>query len=215
MFWNRSEQLVLGSAIGFVLLILSPQGVYPHDGENHVNKSQAKVAPELLVRSSQQKDREYFSDLEVLNQEGENLLFYSDMLQDRIVLINFVYTNCRDTCPIMTSKLVRVKQLLGEPTERAVHFISISTDPERDTPAALKEFAEKNKATSKNWTFLTGEKKNIDHIIGRFGQYNEDFGAHSTLMLIGNLKTRHWSKIPPMSTPQMIAGKLESLVEES
>jgi cytochrome oxidase Cu insertion factor (SCO1/SenC/PrrC family) len=201
--------------VAVALCLLLPSFTYAHDGKTHEGAPEAKVAPDLMAASRQTKDQAYFSDLPVVNQEGDELHFFTDLLRDQVVLVNFLYTNCKDTCPVMTSKLVHVKKLLGDQMDSAVHFISISTDPERDTPAALKAFADANRVKSENWTFLTGEKKNIDHIIGRFGQYNEQVEAHSTLMLVGNLKTRHWSKIPPMASPQMIATKLETLIEET
>ena len=91
--------------------------------------------------------------------------------------------------------------------------MSISTDPERDNPEALLNFAKKNNVEDMPWVFLTGEKPNVDHIITKLGQYNEQVEAHSTLILAGNVNKRHWVKIAPMMPPQQIVAKLKTLLE--
>ncbi|MDH3279865.1 MAG: SCO family protein [Gammaproteobacteria bacterium] len=165
--------------------------------------------------ADEQKARDYFTDLPLITQDGEQVRFYTDVLKDRVVLINFVYTNCKDTCPLMTQMLLMVRDRLGELFDNPVHFVSISTDPERDTPQALTEFAKQQKADDPGWVFLTGEKNNIDFILKRLGQYTPQFEAHSTLMLAGNVRTRHWMKIPPMTPVPAIVVRLQTLASES
>ncbi len=178
-------------------------------------EGQAQAPQRPRTPPTEQQTREYFTDLSLLTQDGESVRFYTDVLKDRVVLINFIYTNCKDTCPLMTQMLLKVRDSLGEMFDNPVRFISISTDPKRDTPQALTEFATQQKANDPGWVYLTGEKENIDFILKRLGQYTPNFEAHTTMMIAGNVRTRHWMKIPPMTPVPAIVAKLQSLASES
>jgi len=89
----------------------------------------------------------YFPNVPLVTQDGKTVHFYADLLKGKMVVINFIYTKCRDSCPMETAKLAQVQRLLGDRVGRDVFFYSISIDPERDTPAELKEYADKFHAT--------------------------------------------------------------------
>ncbi len=164
--------------------------------------------------AEEEKARKYFTDLEVLDQNGKRLRFYSDVLKGRVVLINFMFTNCPDACPMATHKLMQVRNMMVPAIKDDVWFISISVDPERDTPEAMKAFAEKQGVDESRWLFLTGAKQNLEFIVKRLGQYTQQVEAHSTLMLAGNDRTRHWTRVMPMVPPEGVAQQLRALAEE-
>jgi cytochrome oxidase Cu insertion factor (SCO1/SenC/PrrC family) len=114
-----------------------------------------------------------------------------------------------------THKLIQVRKLMVETIKDEVWFVSISVDPDRDTPQAMKAFADKQGVDQRRWLFLTGSKENIDFIVKRLGQYTRDVESHSTLMLAGNDKTRHWTRVMPMVPPYGVAEQLRALVEDS
>ena len=179
------------------------------------------AVPQLVLADSasddvaEQKARQYFTDLEVVNQNGERKRFYSDVLKDRVVLINFMFTNCKDACPMATHKMMQVRDLLAESIKDEVWFVSISIDPEQDTPGSMKAFAKKLQVDESRWLFLSGEKQNLEYIVKRLGQYTQEIEAHSTLMLAGNDRTRHWTRVMPMAPPEGVAQQLRALVDES
>ena len=173
------------------------------------------TAPAADAAAAEDKARNYFTDLEVIDQNGKRLRFYSDVLKGRVVLINFIFTNCQDACPLVTHKLNQVRSLMAEVVRDEVWFVSISVDPERDTPEAMKAFAKKQRVDESRWLFLTGPKQNLDFIVKRLGQYTQEVEAHSTLMLAGNDKTRHWTRVMPMVPPAGVAEQLRALAEES
>lgn len=158
--------------------------------------------------------RQYFTDLELVNQDGETVRFYSDVLKDKVVIISFIFTHCEGACPMLTRKLTLARDMLEDKLANPIWFVSISIDPERDTVEAMKKFATQHEADHEGWVFLTGDPQNVNQIIRKLGQYTEDIDAHSTLMLAGNVKTRHWMKIPPQTPPTGIAEKLRLLVED-
>jgi cytochrome oxidase Cu insertion factor (SCO1/SenC/PrrC family) len=165
--------------------------------------------------AAEAKARTYFTDREVIDQNGRPLRFYSDVLKDRVVLINFIFTNCPDACPMMTQKLIQVRKLLDDSVKDDIWFVSLSIDPERDTPEAMKAFAEKQGVDEHRWIFVTGEKANLDHIVKKLGQYTEEVEAHSTMMIAGNTRTRHWTRVMPMVPPSGVAAQLSVLAGEN
>jgi len=164
-------------------------------------------ATKPLVRTDEKYQREYFTDLPLLTQDGKEVHFYTDMLQGKVVLISFIYTNCTEICPILMPNLVRIQELLGDRSGRDVSLISISVDPEDDTPEELKEYGKKYGAKP-GWTFLTGKKENIDWVVYKLGQYAEDFEDHSMLFLVGDVKNARWAKMRGDMPPETIAARL-------
>ena len=166
-------------------------------------------------QSAEERARKYFTDTEVIDQNGKKLRFYSDVLRNRVVLISFIFTNCEYACPMQAQKLKQTRALMVPAIRDEVWFVTLSVDPERDTPAAMKQFAEKQGLDESRWLFLTGEKPNLDFLIKRLGQYTPGIEAHTTLMLAGNDRTQHWARVLPMVPPDGIAQQLRSLVEET
>ena len=159
--------------------------------------------------------RNYFTDLEVVDQHGKSLRFYTDVLKDRVVLINVIFTNCEDACPLITQHLIRTRDKLAPVIEDDVWFISISTDPDRDDPEALRKFMKQQRVDDPRWVFLTGPKQNIDHILKKIRRYNPNINAHSTQMLIGTTRERHeWMPVPAGLQPEGIALMLRALADE-
>lgn len=155
--------------------------------------------------------RSYFTDLELLTQDGRKVRFYSDVLDGHTVLINVIYTNCKDACPLITQQLNDVRRRIPELFGRQVHFVTVSSDPILDTPKMLKQFAQKQSADVAGWTFLTGRKENVDHILKKLGQFSENKEEHSTLLIAGNTVSRRWSKIRPDAPAAAIAERLAVL----
>lgn len=162
----------------------------------------------------EQRARSYFTNLELVNQDGETVRFFDDVMKDKVVVINFIFTNCKGACPLMTHKLTLVRDKLEEYVGGPLQFVSLSLDPQRDTPAAMKEFAKTHNADHDGWVFLTGDADNLDTIIKKLGQYTDDMEAHSTMMLAGNVNNAHWIKILPQEQPPAIAEKLRRLMED-
>ncbi len=160
---------------------------------------------------SEAASRAYFTDLELLTQDGERVRFYSDVLKDQVVLINFIFTHCEDACPILTHMLTQVHEGLVSRGAKTVRFVSISIDPQRDTPQALKDFARQQHADHDNWFFLTGEPDHVNQVVRRLGQYSPDLEAHSTLLIAGDVRNRHWMKIPPNTPAPAIVERLSLL----
>ena len=151
----------------------------------------------------------YFPNVPLITQDGETVRFFDDLIKDKVVAINFIYTHCPDTCPLETAQLVRVQKIMGDRLGKDVFFYSISIDPERDTPAVLKEYKQRFKA---DWTFLTGKKSDIIKLRRKLGLYVEEIqdgsNNHNVNMIIGNQATGRWMKRSPFENPHVLADQI-------
>jgi cytochrome oxidase Cu insertion factor (SCO1/SenC/PrrC family) len=157
--------------------------------------------------------RGYFTDTVLVTQDGKEVRFYSDVLKDRIVVINFIFTRCPSACPLLTAKLTRIRDALGDRFGNEVQFVSISVDPAFDTPEELRRFADRNRAAHPGWTFLTGTKASVDLVVKRLGQYAEEIEDHSTTFIAGNVRKAHWAKLRPDLPPEAVVEHLKRLAE--
>jgi protein SCO1/2 len=170
--------------------------------------------PTADAATAEAKARDYFSNVELIDQNGQPLKFYDEVLKDRVVVISFIFTNCQSACPLMTRNLTMIRDMLREDERRAIQFVSISIDPLRDTPAAMKEFAQKHDADIDGWVWLTGQPDDVEYVTKRLGSYTDDPEAHTTTLLAANVRNAHWTKIPPNVPPNGVAARLRLLVEE-
>ncbi|WP_207063468.1 SCO family protein [Motiliproteus sp. SC1-56] len=220
-----ARRLMMAAGMLFAITATPSWG---HDGKDHSapvdQAAQAEVEnADIRVRalpsedgiSEEERARNYFTDLPLVTQNGETVRFYSDVLRDRVVLINFIYTNCDQSCPVVTQQLIQVRNMLGERFGKEIFFVSISNDPERDTPEDMREFAQGQGADEEGWYFLTGKTDYVNQIITKFGQYSPVPEEHSSLLLAGNVQTRHWLKLRPNEPMKSLLYKLNSLADES
>ena len=161
------------------------------------------------------KAREYFTDTLLRTESDRAIRFYTDALKDKVVLINFVFTQCGDTCPLITARLVQVKKALGEAFGRDVRFISISVDPEHDRPEDLARFAKKFDAVHPEWWFLTGEKANVDGVVKKLGAFTAERESHLTAIIIGSAGQARWKRVRPDAPPGIVAAALRDLAASS
>jgi protein SCO1/2 len=152
----------------------------------------------------------WFTDTPLQDQNGETLRFYSDALQNRIVLLNVIFTRCTDACPLITQKLKEVRELLGDKAPD-ITFISLTSDPLRDTPAVLKAYTLKQGSDDPHWLFLTGDKAQMDLVLSRIGQIVPTPEQHSTQLIVGDVANKRWSKIRPDAPAAAIAQRLQLL----
>lgn len=105
----------------------------------------------------------------LMNQEGKRVALKD--LRGKVLAITFIFASCADTCPLLTAKMVGIQNALGSEFGSKVYFVSITVDPERDTPATLKQYAEGHKAITAGWAFLTGTPAEIRDVAKRYGIY--------------------------------------------
>ena len=108
-------------------------------------------------------------DFALTSQDGARVTLKD--FRGKAVAVTFIYTACPDTCPLLTAKMAQVQDDLGPDFGTRVAFVSITVDPELDTPEALKRYAEAHGANLTGWAFLTGEPAAIEEVTRRYGVY--------------------------------------------
>jgi protein SCO1/2 len=157
--------------------------------------------------------QKYFSDVELLDQDGRKVRFYSDVLKGKTVIVNAFFTTCTSVCPPMNRNMEKLQEALGARVGKDVFLVSISVDPETDTPPRLKEYAQKFHA-GPGWLFLTGKKENVDWALYKIGQYVENKDDHTTVIIIGNEATGLWKKAFGMAKPAELLQIVESVAND-
>jgi protein SCO1/2 len=157
--------------------------------------------------------QKYFTDVVLVNQDGEKMRLYSDLLKDKVVIIDFFFATCQGSCLPLNRNLQKVQEALGEQVGKAVHIISISVDPTVDTPAKLKEYAKKLDA-KRGWYFLTGDKANVDFALHKLGGYVDDKQDHTNIFIIGNERTGLWKKAFGLARSEELIKVVESVLDD-
>jgi protein SCO1/2 len=131
-------------------------------------------------------------DVVVLDQNNQKVHFYSDLVKGKIVAVNFMFTTCTTICSPMTANLARVQKKLLARGEKNVHFISVSVDPEGDTPDKLKSYAAMFHAQP-GWTFVTGNRGQLEQVWRAFGVPMGAKEDHTATVVIGNEPLHEWT----------------------
>ena len=155
----------------------------------------------------------YFSDVELIDQDGQKMRFYSDVLKNKVVVINSFFTTCTSVCPPMNRNLERLQEALGERLGKEAFLVSISVDPETDTPPRLKEYARRFHARP-GWIFLTGKKENVDWALYKLGQYVETKDDHTTIIIIGNEPKGLWKKAFGLTKPDELMKIVDDVLND-
>ena len=180
----------------------------------------APIAVGVLARPSRSDDTvssrdvirdRYFPNLALTTHEGRPVRFYDDLIKDKIVTINFMYTQCEDgRCPVTTANLVRVQRLLKGRVGRDIFMYSFTLAPEHDTPAVLKRYA-KAYGVGPGWTFVTGSPRDMEVLRRKLGFVwanpvrDAKRSSHTGNLRYGNEPLQLWSACPAMAKPEWIA----------
>jgi protein SCO1/2 len=157
----------------------------------------------------------YFPNVPLTTQDGKTVHLYDDLLKGKTVVVSVFYTQCQDSCPLETARLLQVQHLLGDRVGKDVFFYSVSIDPEHDTPAVLKAYADKFHV-GPGWLFLTGTKSDIDLVAHKLGLYydpelNRD--GHAVDLMIGNEPTGQWLRNAATDNARFLATNITTLLD--
>ena len=155
----------------------------------------------------------YFSDVELLDQDGRTVHFYTDVLKNKVVIINTFFTTCTSICPPMNRTFEKIQEALGDRLGKDAFLISISVDPETDTPTRLKEYGKRFHARS-GWMFLTGKKENVNWALYKLGQYVETKDDHTSILIIGNEPKGLWKKAFGLAKPEELMQIVEDVIAD-
>jgi len=186
-----------------------------------VQRVKADISKKTSKKSAKKRKRhapygaKYFPNYVLTTEEGKKVKFFDDLVKDKVVSINFIFTSCQNICPLETARLTEVYRQLGDRVGKDVFMYSITVDPERDSPEVLKAYKKKFNI-GKGWTFLTGKKEEINDIRTKLGLYITDLDEtlpdgqidHNISLVMGNQKTGRWMKRSPYETSEVLTTML-------
>ncbi len=149
------------------------------------------------------KDKVQIPDAEVRDQHGRKLHLYSDLIKDRIVVVNFFFTSCTFVCAPQGRALAKLQERLGTKMGKEVFFVSISKDPQVDTVDRLRRWA-KEFGVKSGWTLVTGEPGTMEKVLWELFGERAGPGLHHPLLFVGNDKTGEWKTAASLSAPDKV-----------
>jgi cytochrome oxidase Cu insertion factor (SCO1/SenC/PrrC family) len=153
-------------------------------------------------------------DVPLLNQDGEKIRFYSDLIKGKVFVISFVFTTCTYICPMQGQSLSKIQDVIGERLGKDVNLIAVSADPETDTPARLKAWGAQFGAKP-GWTLVTGEKAEINKVAMALTGAPASKGEHAPLVFIGSDGKGTWVRTYGLAGPAMFTKLIEEAVSGS
>jgi len=187
-------------SIVFVLLFLS-SAVLGQEHDAHKNHARVDTAPAGNHAAIE------LDDIVLVNQDGQQVAIASEVIGDRIVVVDFVYTTCTTVCPVLSATFRQIQERLGDRLGDDVVLASVSVDPLRDTPARMKAYAGKLGAAD-GWVWLTGKKQNVTKVLEAFGAYTPNFEDHPSMILVGDGQSREWARFLGFPSARQILDKV-------
>jgi protein SCO1/2 len=181
------------------------------DSQNQWKHIQGFTSPDIIWKTltSFSAPHPYFPDTELVDHQGKEVRFYTDLVKDKVVVIHCFFSTCQTVCPILITNFKKLNTAVGEKAE----LLSITLDPTHDTPEFLGKFATALDAGS-NWRFLTGKPANVEHVLAKLGFATEDKENHSNIIIIGNEKTGLWKKARGTASADEIAEIVNSAIND-
>lgn len=190
--WQAAPPCALGQSAG------------RHQQHRHEHGPAKEAAPE-----KQPSAKLTIPDVTLLDQSGREVRFYTDLVKGKVVVINFIFTSCKVVCPPLGANFAKVQSMSGGRVGKDVYLISVSTDPETDTPAQLRAWGERFGARP-GWTLVTGEKARVDKLLLALTGDVARKGEHTAVVLIGSDARGEWRQAYGLAPP----GRLLGLADE-
>lgn len=143
------------------------------------------------------------------DQNGKIVHFYNDLVKGNVVLLNFIFTACKGTCPLSAANYVKIQDLLEKANDHSIKLISVSMDPE-DTPERLKEWSERFGARP-GWTLLSGPLDVVNQISQALTHAPVGGAGHTAAVLVGDDVSGHWSRVYGLEAPERLVAMARSI----
>ncbi|GMV31304.1 MAG: hypothetical protein AMXMBFR59_34290 [Rhodanobacteraceae bacterium] len=153
----------------------------------------------------------YLADLPLIDQHGKPVDLYKDYIAGRRIVLHSFFTRCEGSCPVMMTTLQALQKQLGPRLGKDVHIVSITVDPDHDTPHVMADYARRVQAKP-GWHFLSGSNAQVTAALRRIGQYTDAPENHMNLIIVGNDVSGDWRKVHGLAgVKQVVTEILEAV----
>jgi protein SCO1/2 len=185
------------AAAAFLITPISSEVLAAEPAHDHSHHS-AAISDALTVSSKSQPVT--LPDVNVVRDDGQRMRLVTAIDDGRPVVLDFIYTSCTAICPVTSQVFMEFRDLLG-PTQRdTVNMVSISIDPEQDTPRQLSKYA-KRFGSAGTWAHYTGSTKDSEAIQRAFGVWRGDKMNHQPVTFIRPALGQAWLRIDGFLSP--------------
>ncbi|MBL8298082.1 MAG: SCO family protein [Rhodanobacteraceae bacterium] len=153
----------------------------------------------------------YLADLPLIDQNGKTVDLYKDYIAGQHIVLHSFFARCEGSCPVMMTTLQALQKQLGPRLGKDVQIVSITVDPDHDTPLVLADYARRVQAKP-GWHFLSGTSAQVTAALRRIGQYADAPENHMNLIIVGNDATGDWRKLHGLApVKEVVAEMLEAV----
>ena len=202
---NTLSRTILASLLGLIL----SGGAYAHDNHDNHDEHAGHTLDAMPVGHAGDSTIS-FADVPLIDQHGRTVQLEQDLVADRIVVMSFIYTSCTTVCPLVSSIMGKLQQQLGERVGTEVQLVSISIDPQTDTPERLLDYS-RHFQQGPGWSWLTGSPAAVTDMLKALGTWNADFANHPPMILVGTGDSRQWSRYYGFTDPEVLLARVDEL----
>lgn len=174
-----------------------------------------------IVRKTQTSTQDYIRttndyiipEVDVVRMDDKKLALISALDDGRPVMMNFIFASCSAICPMLSHIFMQVQKKLSKESQN-IHLVSISIDPENDTPAVLQAYAKKFQAGSQ-WDFYTGKLESSVAIQKAFNVYRGDKMNHSSVILMRAKPGKPWFRLEGFASPEAVLDEYRTMLEKA
>jgi len=173
--------------------------------------------PTMSDLARQRIQRLHLPNVPLLTHEGKRVMFYDDLIKNKVVSLNFFFAKCEEICPLVTANLVKVQKLLGADVGTKIFMYSFTLKPEEDDVKAIRDYRESYHAKP-GWTFLTGKPEDMEKIRKGIGftypdpSIDKDKTQHIGNVRYGNEPLMLWGACPGMAHPGFVAESISWMI---
>ena len=198
---------IIGTAFLFIALGVASSTIHAGADNQDAHEHHRKMLEEQNKANANFADI-VLPDAVLITQDGVEVSLQRDVVGDRIVVMDFVYTTCTTVCPVLSAIFSQVQNQLGDRLGAEVVMVSMSVDPNRDTPARLKKYAERLGAGD-NWLWLTGRQQTVTEVLEELGAYTPNFADHPSMVLVGDGRSGQWARFIGFPAADQIIKKVD------
>jgi protein SCO1/2 len=179
--------------------------------------SAGTTGPTQSDLARQRIQRLHLPNVPLFTHEGKRVMFYDDLIKNKVVSLNFFFARCDEICPLVTANLAKVQKLLGADLGTKIFMYSFTLKPEEDDVKAIRHYREMYNAKP-GWTFLTGKPADLEKIRKGIGfsypdpAIDKDKTQHIGNVRYGNEPLMLWGACPGMAHPGFVAESISWMI---